>query len=102
MVPQATIVPVMFRVWHNETATFAMFLTLPGTNERHTCTIYQHVGQHSSGGVALCIASSRPAKPVEYRALLHELSQIYHDCELRVVQRESRKMQTERYAALDI
>lgn len=96
------VVPIMFRMWRGESAPFAMFPTLPGTNEPHTCTIYQHIGQHSSGGVALCIANSRPARVAEYKDLLNELTQIYHDCELRIVQRESSKMRDERYAALQV
>lgn len=94
------IVPVLFRVWRNDREVFALFPTFPGTNERHTCTCYVHVGQHHSVGESIAIASSRPAKPDEYKDLLRELAQIYDDCTLRVMQRASRKMQLERYALL--
>lgn len=94
------VVPIMFRVWRGDSEVFAMFPTLPGTNERHTCTIYVHMGQHGSAGEAIAIASSRPATAQEYGPLLRELTQIYDDCELRIVQRASRKMQLERYETL--
>lgn len=97
------MVPIMFRVSRNDSRdVFALFPTLPGTNEPPTCTCYQHVGQHSSAHVYGCIMSSRPAKAEEYADLLRELTRIYHDCKLRIVQRESRKMQLQRYQALGV
>ncbi len=96
------IVPVMFRTSKDDSRdVFALFPTLPGTNQRHTCTCYQHVGQHSSADLNGCLASSRPARYDEYKDLLSELAGIYDDCELRLVKRSSRKMDRERYAELD-
>jgi hypothetical protein len=95
------VVPVMLRVWLDDSTSFAMFPTFPGTNQPFTCMTYQHIGQHSSAGIATAIAYSRPAKPEEHRALLNELTQIYDDCELKIVKRESPKMRAERHRALD-
>lgn len=95
------IIPVLLRVWRDDSTPFAMFPTLPGTNQRFTLTTYQHMGQHSSCGEATGIAHSRPATPQEYAPLLRELTGIYHDCELKPVLRVSDKMRQERYRALE-
>lgn len=93
--------PILFRISSNDKKdVYALFPTLPGTYERHTCTCYQHVGQHSSADYNWCIASSRPATPEEYSDLLKELTQIYDDSELVVYQRETPKMRNERYESL--
>lgn len=69
---QAT--PVVFRVDRRDNRdVYALFPTLPGSNDPNTCTVYQHIGQHSGGNYHGCIASSRPARPDEYKELAKEL-----------------------------
>lgn len=92
--------PVIFRKWKNGDV-LALFPTLPGTYyDAHTCTSYEHIGQHSSTWPALCVAHTKRARPDEYDSLLCELRSIYDDCDLRIVLRESPKMRRERYNAL--
>lgn len=96
-------IPVMFRILKNDghSEVFALFPTLPGTNEPHTCTCYQHIGQHSSADVYGCIDDSRPATPNEYADLLRELNWVYNDCSLKVVKRSTYRMHKERRAELN-
>lgn len=98
-------IPVMFRVArkrirNGDLDVYALFPTLPGTDDPRTCTCYQYVGQHSSADIAGCIRDSRPAELAECVDLMRELKGIYDDCELVWVARESRKMQLARYEAL--
>ena len=51
---------------------------------------YAHIGQHSEASIDyynMC----RPATEEEYAPLLHELEQIYDDCELHVVRKATKK-----------
>lgn len=96
------ILPVMFRASRNDRSdVYALFPTLPGTNDPWTCTCYQHVGQHSSADLRGCINSSRPAKLAEYEDLLRELTRIYDDCHLRKIKRTSPAMNTLRFKLLE-
>lgn len=70
------VTDVMFRVnprQHDRFSVYALFPGHAGTSEPHTCSCYQHVGQHSSGDLKACIANSRPATAGEYHDLKREL-----------------------------
>ncbi len=94
----STKVPVLFRMMRGEHAPLALFPTLPGTNERHTCTSYEHMGQHGSADLRGCMNSSRPAKPSEYAPLAKELRRIGYKLEIK--KRSSYAMDKLRYAEL--
>ena len=94
-------IPVMFRVSKNDSSdVFALFPTIPGTQDLYTCTCYQHVGQHSSADIRGCVKSSRPATPEEMASLLRELKRVYQECELVIVQRTTRAMTAARHKEL--
>jgi hypothetical protein len=68
------MVDVMFRVNKRDGGdVFALMPGVGGTRDANTCTSYQHVGQHCSADLMLCIQHSRPATPEEYKPLLAEL-----------------------------
>lgn len=71
-------IPVMFRKWPKKEGgdIDAIFPTIPGTNDPYTCTIYAHVGQHSSGDPVAVIQRTKAAKPSEYTDLMKELHSI--------------------------
>jgi hypothetical protein len=73
----------VFRMWKCKGGTaIALF---PGIAEgAGLCMSFQHVGQHSAADYRYVIAKTRPAKPSEYKDLLHELVQRGYD--LKVVQ----------------
>jgi hypothetical protein len=74
VVSDETPVDVIFRVWKTDaTDVFALFPGLAGTMQLHTCTCYQHVGQHSSADLAGCMRASRAATEAEYAPLKREL-----------------------------
>jgi len=95
--------PVLFRLGREPDDVFAVFPTLPGTNDPNSLTVYQHVGQHSSGDRHDVMSSSRPASPMEYSDLLRELRGIYETgpnaVHLVIMDRISREMDEERHAA---
>lgn len=67
---------------------YALFPGEPGTREPHTCSCFQHVGQHASADLTGCINASRPAKRHEYAALARELRG--RGYKLRIVKRSTR------------
>jgi hypothetical protein len=71
---ETEVVDVIFRV-DREGIVFALFPGLAGTMQLHTCTCYQHVGQHSSADLAGCMRESRKATEDEYMPLMRELQQ---------------------------
>jgi hypothetical protein len=88
---------VMFRVTRSKADGFDLYALFPGdagTHEPHTCSCYQHVGQHSSADLAGCINASRPATRAEYRGLARELRQ--RGYKLRIVQRQTSRHRRER------
>lgn len=87
--------PVLFRVLEKEV--IALFPTLPGTNDVHTCLSYMHLGQHGSASVDL-IASTRPATPLLYGPLADELRQIGYVLDIR--KRMTRRHHAARRASL--
>jgi hypothetical protein len=79
---ERTKAKVIFRV-DKQNIVFALFPELPGTRDPDTCTVYEHVGQHSSGDYALLMAHSRPATLMEYRSLARELYHVGYDLEIK-------------------
>jgi hypothetical protein len=68
---------VVFRV-DSEGIVFALFpddIADPWGN----VTCYQHVGQHCAADYAMCIETSRPARPDEFKSLWSELEQRGYD-----------------------
>lgn len=88
---------VMFRV-DRAGELFALMPALPGTNEPHTCTSYQHVGQHSSADLRHCINTSRRAEPEEFAPLKRELEG--RGYAVNVIQRATRRHDQARLKAL--
>lgn len=76
----------------------ALFPTYPGTNDRHTCDSYMHVGQHGSADLRGIMHNSRAAKPSEYADLAKELRAIGYNLDIK--KRTSVSMDRERHAAL--
>lgn len=93
----AESVDVMFRV-DSQGDVFALFPGVAGTHEPHTCSCYQHVGQHSSADLTACIRTSRPATPDECAPLKHELEAAPYHYVLAVVKRTQRRHLAERIA----
>jgi hypothetical protein len=78
---------VVFRVWKAKPRTvLALFPSIDAGNGR--CQSYEHIGQHCAADYQGCIATSRPAQPVEYKELYEELTRIGY--ELRVNKRRIR------------
>ena len=66
---------VLFRVWKNNPETvIAIFPEHPGTNDPHTCSSYEHVGQHGACNPSGLVDVTRAAKPTETKELTAELS----------------------------
>lgn len=82
--------PVLFRAEksgpHKGEVT-AVFPTIPGTREFHTCTCYARVGQHSSCTYGW-YQGTRPARPDEFEALRRELESLGYS--LKIVSRWTR------------
>jgi len=69
---------VVFRRW-KEGDVIALFPDQP--EGRGLVNSYQHVGQHGAADYRGVVRDTKPAKPVEYRALLRELKSIgYTPC----------------------
>ena len=92
MTAPATL-PVIFRAdrsGEDKGVITAVFPTLGGTGA-HDFTVYEHMGQHSSGTLGWYRQRTRAAKPSEYAPLLAELRRIYgrepDPVTLRIVQR---------------
>ena len=79
--------PVIFRKFKTGEV-LALFPTLPGTNDPHTCQSYQHIGQH--GAASADCSYTKPATPAEYADLLRELVSIGYD-DLKIVKRFTRQ-----------
>lgn len=94
--------PVLFRMVKSPGETeewlIALFPTLPGTNNPHTCDSYTHDSQHGSADLLGIIHAGRPAKPAEYADLAKELRSIGYN--LDVKKRASSAMDRARRAAL--
>jgi hypothetical protein len=90
---ETEVVDVIFRV-DREGEVFALFPGLAGTRELHTCTSYQHVGQHGSADLAFCMRSSRKATEDEYMPLMRELQRVGYA--MNVVAKTSRRHAVER------
>jgi hypothetical protein len=64
---------VIFRFWKESKSVIAIFPEHLGDSDLHTCSSYQHVGQHSACNPQMIVERSRPAKPEEYADLKAEL-----------------------------
>ena len=73
---------VIFRM-DREGIVFSLFPELPADNYGTYCSCFQHVGQHCAADYYGCIATSRPATPVEYADLFAELRQRGYELEVR-------------------
>ncbi len=96
------LTPVVFRVWPKSEGggVLALFPTEPGTNDPHTCSSYEHVGQHGSADCHGLINRTRPAKPAEYASLKRELESPPYEYNLKVHARVTRAMDEKRRAQL--
>jgi hypothetical protein len=95
-------IPVLFRIWKKEDhGVIAIFPTLPGTYERHTCECYEHVGQHGAGDPQGLIGRTRLATESEYRALKRELESNPYNYKLRVIKRLLQSYRRVRLAELE-
>jgi hypothetical protein len=65
----------------------ALFPGITATRDPETCQCYAHLGQHGSAHYAAVVNESRPATPEEYAPLHKELSRIYSDCNIVILQR---------------
>ncbi len=94
------LTPVIFRVWPKSEGggVIALFPTLPGTSDPHTCESFEHVGQHGSAACHGVINRTRPAKPAEYAALKRELESAPYNYNLKVYARVTRAMDEKRKA----
>lgn len=81
------ISPVIFRRDRSgRRDVFAFFpMEAASCTDPYLCTVYQHIGQHSSGSPDVMIRQSVPAKPREYRDLKVELRRIGY--RLRILKR---------------
>jgi hypothetical protein len=97
------VIPVLFRMWKNEGGqeVIAIFPTLPGTYESHTCDSYEHVGQHGACDPQGLIGRTRLATEPEYRALKHELESEPYNYKFRVIKRLSYSYEKIRCAAIE-
>lgn len=69
--------PVVIRVWNGDDSdVFAIFPTIPASENGLYCTAYQHVGQHCAADYHGCIRESRPATAAEAASLLAELTRL--------------------------
>jgi hypothetical protein len=91
---------VIFRVFKKENDVLALFPEIPGTNDPHTCSSYQHIGQHGAADPNGCIQSTRPARPDEYADLKRELESAPYDYDLQVVHRHTQQHLAARRAEL--
>ena len=87
---------VIFRYWKGEV--IAIFPTELGDNSPHTCSSYQHVGQHSACDPYGIVAESRPAIRAEFHELYRELENLGYNLE--VIQRNRHDFYIHRQKAL--
>lgn len=95
--------PVLFRKRRGkqyEGEITAVFPTVPGTYEFHTCTCYAHVGQHGSCDFGW-YAKTRPATPEEYASLKRELESAPFGYRLKIVKRWTKYHDAARRAELN-
>lgn len=78
----ATPTKVLFRLDRKEGDVYALMPELMYNHERHLCTTYAHVGQHSAADLHGCMKRSREAMPNEYKALATELGQRGYNIEI--------------------
>lgn len=93
---------VIFRKWPKSKGgdVLALFPGDPGTDNQHTCSSFQHIGQHGSADPRLCILRTQPARPDEYAALKRELESAPYNYRLSVIQRHTPKHLAARRAQL--
>lgn len=72
---------VIFRWWQNDV--IALFPEIPADIDGKYCLSYQRMGQHSGADYMGIMQKSRPAKESEYANLLHELTTIGYDLDIR-------------------
>jgi AraC-like DNA-binding protein len=96
-------IPVIFRRWSEKEggAVIAIFPTLPGDMNVHTCLSYMHVGQHGACRPDLLIADTSPCPFYLYRDLKAELEAAPYRYRLVVVTRLSRRFLKERRATIE-
>lgn len=74
--PPATA--VIFRIWPKSEGgdIIAIFPSIPGTFDPHTCQSYQRIGQHGACDPMALTQALRLAKPSDYAELASELERI--------------------------
>jgi len=87
--------PVIFRKWKDGDV-IALFPAELGTYDRHTCSSYEHVGQHGAADPRHVIASTKPATAVEYWALKSELESAPYGYRLKAYRRMQRSFDVAR------
>lgn len=90
---RAETVDVIFRKWPKTEGgdVIALFPGLAGNAQPHTCSSYQHVGQHGTADLGALTHTLAKATPEEYADLKRELESPPYRYILRVVQRVTRK-----------
>lgn len=78
--------PVIFRKARENGEITAIFPMLPYDRHGMLLTCYAHIGQHSGCSLEW-YRTTQPASAAEYADLLRELTGVYHDVTLRVLQR---------------
>lgn len=75
---KGTPVPIIFRKWPASEGggVIALFPTMLGTSNLHTCNSYEHIGQHGAADPQGVIQRTKAARPSEYASLLKELHKI--------------------------
>ncbi|KKK66118.1 hypothetical protein LCGC14_2967330 [marine sediment metagenome] len=75
---KVTKIPVLFRKWPRLKGggIIAIFPTELGTDDPHTSSMYEHVGQHGAGDTRDVVQRTKRATPSEYASLLKELHKI--------------------------
>lgn len=74
---------VIFRKFKGSNDIIALFPAEPYNDYSNSCESYMHVGQHSAADYSHCLDITKPASPVEYRALHKELRGIGYNLSIR-------------------
>ncbi len=91
---------MIFRWWPGEDGqVIAIFPTLPGTYDPHTCSSYMHVGQHGACDPIGLMAQTEQCPEYLYRDLKRELETLGYRLEVR--KRLSRMLNARRRTALE-
>lgn len=89
---QHTCVSVLFRKSKNpNTNSFEIVAFFPETYKTKYVNYgnmmsYAHIGQHSEAHISY-YRTTKKATPEEYNDLLNEIKSVYHDCEIKIVNR---------------